>query len=177
MPALYHPDLERVELGRAERVIRSAREWMTLTYGRGRTDAQLLVHKGERLSSAEELLKREDMAGMFGPAEINYLAACRKQETKEKGARRSRIVFLVAACVLAVLTVSAFAAGGFAWFLRGVAEAQRAEADAQRQEANLQRQIAARNEEMARINQAVADRKIQDLERQLEALSSAEVPH
>jgi WD40 repeat protein len=72
---------EREVLGRVERLMRAAREW---SGGAPSERSLLLVHRGERLASAEALLEREDIRRLMAPATVTYLDACRQQEQRER---------------------------------------------------------------------------------------------
>ncbi|MEQ1608674.1 MAG: TIR domain-containing protein [Hyphomonadaceae bacterium] len=108
--------VEREVLGRVERLMRAAREW---SGGSPSERSLLLVHRGERLASAEALLEREDIRRLMGPATITYLDACSQQEQRDaerdRRAKRGRRIFQFAIAILVVISAGVTLAGG--WFV------------------------------------------------------------
>ncbi|WP_213270380.1 TIR domain-containing protein [Hyphomonas sp.] len=69
---------ERIVLERLHRIQRAARDWMSDIRMTQRHD--MLVHRGERLKLAEELIARRDLEQILGAEGSSYLVACRKAE-------------------------------------------------------------------------------------------------
>ena len=143
-------------------VQRAAKDWDQ--HGRG---SGWLTHAGDRLTEAEVLTGRPDLAAQLGPAERDYLAACRARAAREAAEARARIRLrrigqwgsLAAAIVFAVL-------GALAWAQRREAVASRQEALLQRQEAVLQRETADREARNAKERTIEAEREKQEADRQ-----------
>lgn len=115
---------ERIVLERLHRIQRAARDWMSDIRMTQRHD--MLVHRGERLKLAEELLARPDLAQILGAEGTSYLAACRKAEDelaakeiaqaqREKRQRRRTAIWQSAFGVFLVVAFAGVATGS--WFL------------------------------------------------------------
>jgi hypothetical protein len=113
---------ERTALERLQRVQRASMEWVL--WGDYRTNkSELLVHRGERLIRAEELLERKDLAKILGDDGIGYIKACREAEDnsiardkaqldREMRQRRRASRWQSAAAMILCLGFAALAFGG-----------------------------------------------------------------
>ena len=107
---------EREALAQAEAVIRAAADWRRDATEAERKDGSLL-HRGARLTTAERLLQRADLAELIGPDGRAYLAACRVAENeRQEGDRRQalrqqRLQRLIA--VLSLVALAITAVGGY----------------------------------------------------------------
>ncbi len=100
-------------LARCESVMRAAGDWRRNSSSAGERADLLLVHRGDRLTTAERLLQRADLAELIGPDGRTYLAACRVAENeRQEGDRRQalrqrRLQRLIAALSLVALAITA----------------------------------------------------------------------
>ncbi len=75
---------ERDALRALDAVRDAAAEWRAHKHHENtKLEQSWLVHRGGRLQEAEALLTRPGFAGALGPAEVEYLAACRANENAE----------------------------------------------------------------------------------------------
>jgi WD40 repeat protein len=77
----------RDELSLSERVMAAARDWRAAG---GSATEEALVHRGERLRTAENLLLWDDLRRQIGDDSIAYLAACREREERATAAEISQ---------------------------------------------------------------------------------------
>ena len=107
---------EREALAQVEAVIRAAADWRRDATDAERKDGSL-PHRGARLTTAERLLQRADLAELIGPDGRAYLAACRVAENeRQEGDRRQalrqqRLQRLIA--VLSLVALAITAVGGY----------------------------------------------------------------
>ena len=115
---------ERIVLERLQRVQRASQEWSSDIRALNRAD--MLVHRGERLKLAEELLKRADLTPLLISSGAAYLQECRKvenaliaeaeaQAAREIRQRRRARGWQAAAALILVAGFAALAVG--CWFL------------------------------------------------------------
>ena len=103
---------EREALAQAEAVIRAAADWRRDATDAERKDGSLL-HRGARLTTAERLLQRADLAELIGPDGRAYLAACRVAENerlegdRRQALRQQRLQRLIAVLSLVALAITA----------------------------------------------------------------------
>ncbi len=94
---------ERDALRSLDGVRAAAREWQAHEAPKqGGNRESWLTHRGDRLKEAEAISARPDFAAMVAPEMGDYLAACRKDERKAHGRRRS-LQTLAGVSVVAVL--------------------------------------------------------------------------
>ena len=79
---------ERIMLERLQRVQRASQEWSADIRALNRAD--MLVHRGERLKLAEELLKRADLAPLLTASGATYLKECRTVEDEATARDRAQ---------------------------------------------------------------------------------------
>jgi dipeptidyl aminopeptidase/acylaminoacyl peptidase len=97
-------------------VLHAADDWKIALESRR---SELLIHHGQRLAEAEQLLARDDYNQALGESGRTYLAACRKQETERQqkdirqARQRKRLQTVVNALVLLAAVITAI--GG--WFV------------------------------------------------------------
>jgi WD40 repeat protein len=112
---------ERDTLRALDAVRAAAVEWESHRDRAGAKHGQSwLVHRGTRLEEAESLLTQPGFASALGPAETQYLAACRTNENVERArARRlQRGIAILTAIAAAVVLVAGL---GIAQLLAGLA--------------------------------------------------------
>ena len=142
-------------LAALEGVKRASAEWDANAKGDG-----WLAHHGQRLSEAQGLDARPDIAARLDPTDRAYLVKCRAAQdlrlAREAASARRIRVALVAAIAAAIV---AGALGGVAWWQRGVAEQKTLEAQAQAKRAELAVSVAVET-----VNSLIFDvtRKIRD---------------
>jgi formylglycine-generating enzyme required for sulfatase activity len=105
-------------LGVMEGVKRASRDWMA--NGKATT---WLTHAKGRLESAERLGMRPDLAALLGPADRDYLAACRRAEAAAKGRRRlaQAVIYILLFGIIAGLVGwinQAFILGQVNWYAK-----------------------------------------------------------
>ena len=116
---------ERLILERVTQVKRAAEEWDVVE-----RSPDLLVHRGDRLKIAESLLERPDLARSMAGIPLEYLEACRANETQrhQRDIRRQRRrqslrrMSTVGLVLLALVSIVALAVA-----YRGVRAAERAQ--------------------------------------------------
>ncbi len=91
----------------------AAREWRDAEES---AKTGLLVHRGERLQTAEKLILWDDLRKLMGDTCIAYLAACRNEETRMAAARAAqqkrqrRLRQWIAGLVTAAAAITVFGA-------------------------------------------------------------------
>jgi hypothetical protein len=93
---------ERETLARCEAVMRAAGDWQRDGVRSEEQVDLLLVHRGERLTSAEKLLERDDLARLMGGDARAYLAACRLPQGGNGSAGQGAAAALAATSTAAV---------------------------------------------------------------------------
>ena len=120
---------ERDTLRALESVRMAASEWRGHLDGQNSTDGHSwLAHRESRLADAEALTVRPGFAGMIGPIERDYLAACRVKEntdlTQERRqlARTRRLQSSVGALIAIAAVIVLLAGSGIVLILAGLAQ-------------------------------------------------------